>query len=57
MLVSKCQKCEVLRTQEENNVLFLKSLNDEWLQLSISLQTNEDVGAWTLHVVYGTLAA
>ncbi|KAI3729600.1 hypothetical protein L6452_18261 [Arctium lappa] len=37
------QKLGVIRTKEENNVLFLKSLNEEWSQLSMSIQANQDL--------------
>lgn len=30
VLINKHKKCNVIRSKEDNNVLFLKSLNDEW---------------------------
>ncbi|XP_024962137.1 uncharacterized protein LOC112502460 [Cynara cardunculus var. scolymus] len=39
-LINKCKKCDVIRTQEENNMLFLKRLNEEWENRSMYLQAN-----------------
>ncbi|KAI3681673.1 hypothetical protein L6452_36476 [Arctium lappa] len=57
ILINKCRKFGVIRTKEENNVLFLKSLNEEWSQLSMSIQTNQDLELWSLTDIYGTLVA
>ncbi|KAI3715138.1 hypothetical protein L6452_22108 [Arctium lappa] len=57
ILINKCRKFGVIRTKEENNVLFLKSLNEEWSQLSMSIQANQDLESWTLTDIYGTLVA
>ncbi|KAI3715072.1 hypothetical protein L6452_22039 [Arctium lappa] len=51
------QKFGVTRTKEENNVLFLKSLNEEWSQLSMSIQGNQNLESWSLTDIYGTLVA
>lgn len=56
-LINKCKKVGIQRSREDNNTLFLKSLNEEWLQLSMSLQSNQDLDEWLLHDIYGTLAA
>ncbi|XP_024974776.1 uncharacterized protein LOC112512877 [Cynara cardunculus var. scolymus] len=42
-LINKCRKCNVTRTQEENNMLFLKRLHGELENLSISFQENQDL--------------
>ncbi|KAI3772162.1 hypothetical protein L6452_03342 [Arctium lappa] len=57
ILINKCRKFGVIRTKEENNVLFLKSLNEEWSQLSMSIQANQDLESWSLTDIYGTLVA
>ncbi|KAI3667434.1 hypothetical protein L6452_42491 [Arctium lappa] len=51
------QKFGVIRTKEENKVLFLKSLNEEWSQLSMSIQANQNLESWSLTDIYGTLVA
>ncbi|KAI3714928.1 hypothetical protein L6452_21890 [Arctium lappa] len=57
ILIIKCRKFGVIRTKEKNNVLFLKSLNEEWSQLSMSIQANQDLESWSLTDIYGTLVA
>ncbi|KAI3667193.1 hypothetical protein L6452_42242 [Arctium lappa] len=57
ILINKCRKFRVMRTKEGNNVLFLKSLNEEWLQLSMSIQANQNLESWSLTDIYGTLVA
>ncbi|KAI3735828.1 hypothetical protein L6452_15348 [Arctium lappa] len=52
ILINKCRKFGVIRTKEENNVLFFKSLNEEWSQLSMSIQANQDLESWSLTDIY-----
>ncbi|KAI3758472.1 hypothetical protein L6452_06035 [Arctium lappa] len=52
ILINKCRKFGVIRKKEENNVLFLKSLNEEWSQLSMSIQANQDLESWSLTDIY-----
>ncbi|KAI3692956.1 hypothetical protein L6452_32781 [Arctium lappa] len=47
-LINKCRRYGIHITSKENNVIFLQSLNDEWLHLSMSLQTTLDLDTWSL---------
>ncbi|KAJ9546890.1 hypothetical protein OSB04_019433 [Centaurea solstitialis] len=56
-LISKCKRSGVIRTNEENNMLFLKSLRNEWLHLTMSMRTNQDLEIMSLADLYGSLAS
>ncbi|KAJ9544415.1 hypothetical protein OSB04_024122 [Centaurea solstitialis] len=43
VLISKCKKSGVIRTNEDNNLLFLKGLGTEWLNVTMSMRTNLDL--------------
>ncbi|KAJ9545507.1 hypothetical protein OSB04_025214 [Centaurea solstitialis] len=56
-LLSKCRRFRVHRTFEENNALFLKSLDEEWANLTMSMQSTLDLEVWSLSDIYGTLVS
>ncbi|KAJ9544706.1 hypothetical protein OSB04_024413 [Centaurea solstitialis] len=57
ILISQCKRSGVIRTNEENNMLFLKSLGTEWLHLTMSMRTNLDLEIMSLADFYGSLAS
>ncbi|KAJ9544301.1 hypothetical protein OSB04_024008 [Centaurea solstitialis] len=57
ILISKCRRSGVIRTNEDNNTLFLNSLGTEWLHLTMSLKTNMDLEMMSLADLYGSLAS
>ncbi|KAJ9562027.1 hypothetical protein OSB04_007187 [Centaurea solstitialis] len=56
-LISKCRRSGVIRSKEDNNMLFLKSLGNEWLHLTMSMRATLDLETTSLADLYGTLAA
>ncbi|KAJ9562008.1 hypothetical protein OSB04_007168 [Centaurea solstitialis] len=56
VLISKCKKSGVIRTNEDNNLLFLKELGTEWLNVTMSMRTNLDLKFMSLAEPFGTLA-
>ncbi|KAJ9536502.1 hypothetical protein OSB04_un000339 [Centaurea solstitialis] len=48
---------ELLRTNEDNNPLFLKGLGTEWLNVSMSMRTNLDLEFMSLAELFGILAS
>ncbi|KAJ9553355.1 hypothetical protein OSB04_017400 [Centaurea solstitialis] len=56
-LISKCRRSGVIRTKEDNNMLFLKSLGNECLHLTMSMRATLDLGTTSLADLHGTLAA
>ncbi|KAJ9539015.1 hypothetical protein OSB04_031748 [Centaurea solstitialis] len=56
-LISKCRRSGVIWTNEDNNILFLKSLGTEWLHLTMSMRTNLDLEIMSLADLYGSLAS
>ena len=44
-----------MRSNEDNNTLFLKSLGTEWLHLTMSMRTNMDLEMMSLADLYGSL--
>ncbi|KAJ9544132.1 hypothetical protein OSB04_023839 [Centaurea solstitialis] len=56
-LISKCRRSGVIRTMEDNNMLFLKSLGNEWLHLTMSMSATLDLETTSLADLHGTLAA
>ncbi|KAJ9542267.1 hypothetical protein OSB04_028773 [Centaurea solstitialis] len=57
ILISKCKKSGVIRTNEDNDLLFLKGLGTEWLIVTMSMRTNLDLEFMSLAELYGTLAS
>ncbi|KAJ9538240.1 hypothetical protein OSB04_030973 [Centaurea solstitialis] len=57
ILINKCKRSGVIRTNEDNNMLFLKSLGTEWLHLTMSMRTNLDLEIMSLADLYGSLAS
>ena len=57
VLISKCRRSGVIRSNEDNNTLFLKSLGTEWLHLTMSMRTNMDLEMMSLADLYGSLAS
>ncbi|KAJ9544571.1 hypothetical protein OSB04_024278 [Centaurea solstitialis] len=57
VLISKCKKSGVIRTNEDNNLLFLKGLGTEWLNVTMSMRTNLDLEFMSLAELFGTLAS
>ncbi|KAJ9546946.1 hypothetical protein OSB04_019489 [Centaurea solstitialis] len=57
VLISKCKRYGVISTNEDNNMLFLKSLGNEWLHLTMSMRTNLDLEMMSLADLYGSLAS
>ncbi|KAJ9556341.1 hypothetical protein OSB04_010955 [Centaurea solstitialis] len=57
ILFSKCKRSGVIKTNEGNNMLFLKSLGTEWLHLTMSIRTNLDLEIMSLADLYGSLAS
>ncbi|KAJ9541984.1 hypothetical protein OSB04_028490 [Centaurea solstitialis] len=58
ILISKCKKSGVIRTNEDNNnLLFLKGLGTEWLNVTMSMRTNLDLEFMSLAELFGTLAS
>ncbi|KAJ9553072.1 hypothetical protein OSB04_017117 [Centaurea solstitialis] len=57
VLISKCKRFRVVRTNEDNNMLFLKSLGNEWLHLTMSMRTSLDLEIMSLADLYGLLAS
>ncbi|KAJ9535243.1 hypothetical protein OSB04_un001666 [Centaurea solstitialis] len=56
-LISKCRRSGVIRSKEDNNMLFLKSLGNEWLNFTMSMRATLDLETTSLADLYGTLAA
>jgi hypothetical protein len=56
-LISKCKRFGVARSSEDNNVLFLKSLGDEWMNLTMSMRATLDLEVWSLSDLFGSLAS
>ncbi|KAJ9556942.1 hypothetical protein OSB04_011556 [Centaurea solstitialis] len=56
ILISKCRRIGVIRTNEDNSTLFLKSLGTKWLHLTMSMKTNMDIEMMSLADLYGSLA-
>ncbi|KAJ9539235.1 hypothetical protein OSB04_031968 [Centaurea solstitialis] len=54
-LISNCKRYGVVRTTEENNSLFLKSLGGEWTHLMMSMKAALDLMVWTLGDLFGSL--
>ncbi|KAJ9544581.1 hypothetical protein OSB04_024288 [Centaurea solstitialis] len=48
---------KVIIFDEDNNMLFLKSLESEWLHLTMSMRTHMDLESTTLANLYGTRAS
>src|SRR5581483_3799340 len=57
VLISKCKKSGVIRTNEDNNLLFLKGLGAEWLNVTMSMRTSMDLEYLSLAELFGTLAS
>ncbi|KAJ9561365.1 hypothetical protein OSB04_006525 [Centaurea solstitialis] len=57
VLISKCKKSGVIRTIEDNNLLFLKGLGSEWLNVTMSMRPNLDLEFMSLAELFGTLAS
>ncbi|KAJ9566531.1 hypothetical protein OSB04_002497 [Centaurea solstitialis] len=57
VLINKCKKSGVIRTNEDNNLLFLKGLGTEWLNVTRSMRTNLDLEFMSLAETFGTLAS
>ncbi|KAJ9561294.1 hypothetical protein OSB04_006454 [Centaurea solstitialis] len=57
ILISKCRRCGVIRTNEDNNMLFLKSLWTKWLHLTMSMRSNLDLEVISLADLFGSLAS
>ncbi|KAJ9547626.1 hypothetical protein OSB04_020169 [Centaurea solstitialis] len=57
ILISKCMRSGVIRTNEDNNMLFLKSLGSEWLHVTMSMRTSLHLEMMTLADLYGSLAS
>ncbi|KAJ9544955.1 hypothetical protein OSB04_024662 [Centaurea solstitialis] len=57
VLISKCKKSGVIKTDEDNNLLFLKGLGTEWLNVTMSMRTNLDLEFMSLAELFGTLAS
>ncbi|KAJ9545005.1 hypothetical protein OSB04_024712 [Centaurea solstitialis] len=57
ILISKCMRSRVIRTIEDNNMLFLKSLGSEWLPVTMSMRTSPDLEMMNLADLYGSLAS
>ncbi|KAJ9536495.1 hypothetical protein OSB04_un000332 [Centaurea solstitialis] len=57
VLIGKCKRFGVVRTNEDNNMLFLKSLENEWSHLTRSIRTNLDLEITSLADLYGSLAS
>src|SRR5581483_11826780 len=43
VLISKCKKSGVIGTNKDNNLLFLKGLGTEWLNVTMSMRKNLDL--------------
>ncbi|KAJ9539478.1 LOW QUALITY PROTEIN: hypothetical protein OSB04_032211 [Centaurea solstitialis] len=54
ILISKCMRFGVIRTNEDNKMLFLKSLGSEWLHVTMSTRTSLDLEMMTLADLYGS---
>ncbi|KAJ9544594.1 hypothetical protein OSB04_024301 [Centaurea solstitialis] len=57
ILTSKCRRTGLIRTNEDRNTLFLKSLGTEWLHLTMFMRTNKDLEMMSLADLYGSLAS
>ncbi|KAJ9545112.1 hypothetical protein OSB04_024819 [Centaurea solstitialis] len=57
ILISKCRRSRVVRTNEDNNMLFLKSLGVEWFHLTMSIRTTLDLELMSLADLYGSLTS
>ncbi|KAJ9544869.1 hypothetical protein OSB04_024576 [Centaurea solstitialis] len=57
ILINKYKKSGVIRTNEDNNLLFLKGLGTEWLNVTMSMRTNLDLEFMSLAELFGTLAS
>jgi len=44
-----------MRSSEDNNSLFLKSLGYEWMNLTMSMKATLDLEVWTLADLFGSL--
>ncbi|KAJ9552812.1 hypothetical protein OSB04_016857 [Centaurea solstitialis] len=51
------RKSGVIRTNEDNNLLFLKSLGTEWLNVTMSMRTSLDLEFMSITELYGSLAS
>ncbi|KAJ9547500.1 hypothetical protein OSB04_020043 [Centaurea solstitialis] len=54
ILISKCKRSGVIRSNEDNNMLFLKSLGAEWMHLTMSMRATLDLESLSLadmHVI------
>ena len=54
-LISNCKRYGVMRSSEDNNSLFLKSLGYEWMNLTMSMKATLDLEVWTLADLFGSL--
>ncbi|KAJ9557065.1 hypothetical protein OSB04_011679 [Centaurea solstitialis] len=57
LLISKCKRFGVARSSEDNSALFLKSLGEEWLHITMSLRATLNLEAWSLSDLFGSLAS
>ncbi|KAJ9541284.1 hypothetical protein OSB04_027790 [Centaurea solstitialis] len=57
VLINKCRRSGVIRSDEDNNMLFLKSLGLEWLHLTMSMRTTMDLEFTSLADLFGSLAS
>ncbi|KAJ9557841.1 hypothetical protein OSB04_012455 [Centaurea solstitialis] len=57
ILIIKCRRSGVIRTNEDNNMLFLKSLGAERLHLTMSMRTTLDLESISLADLYGSFAS
>ncbi|KAJ9561320.1 LOW QUALITY PROTEIN: hypothetical protein OSB04_006480 [Centaurea solstitialis] len=57
VLINKCRRSGVIRSDEDNNMLFLKSLGPEWLHLTMSMRTTMDLEFTSLADLFGSLAS
>ena len=56
-LISNCKRYGVMRSSEDNNSQFLKSLGYEWINLTMSMKATLDLQVWTLADLFGSLTS
>ncbi|KAJ9544260.1 hypothetical protein OSB04_023967 [Centaurea solstitialis] len=54
-LISNCKSYGIVRSPEDNNSIFLGSLGQEWIHLTMSMRTTLDLEGWSLADVFGSL--
>ncbi|KAJ9535092.1 hypothetical protein OSB04_un001832 [Centaurea solstitialis] len=57
ILISKCKRFGEIRSNEDNNMLFLKSLGAEWMHLTMSMRATLDLESLYLANLYCSLAS